>query len=63
MAKWLIKEAHDFKIMGQMGIFKTAERIRELYWWPNMDEAIKRHVHQCLICQATMNNGTLPMAP
>jgi hypothetical protein len=63
MVKRMIKEAHDSKIVGHMGTFKTAERIRECYWWPNMDKAIEQHVCQCPVCQATTNKGTLPTVP
>jgi hypothetical protein len=29
MTKWMLKEAHNSKIVGHMGVFKMAKKIRE----------------------------------
>ena len=34
---------------------RTAERIREQFWWPNLDRDVARHVQECVTCQATSN--------
>ena len=55
----LIREAHNSMLGGHGGVFKTAERIKELYWWPAMDADIKEHVARCKVCQATSSKGAL----
>jgi len=63
MRKRFIKEAHDSMIGGHGGIFKTGERIKALYWWPNMNHDIEEHVAQCLVCQQGSNKGHSPNPP
>ena len=58
-----LKEAHDSLIGGHGGFFKTAERLKAVYWWPNMDHDIEKHVSQCTVCQRATNKGRLPNAP
>jgi transposase InsO family protein len=59
----LIKEAHDSNVGGHGGFFKTSERIKQLYWWPNMDHDIQTHVRQCQVCLRVTNKGTTPPPP
>jgi hypothetical protein len=59
----LITEAHNSKIGGHGGAFRTAERIKEFFWWPNMDRDIEDHVSQCQTCLSSTNKGTLPPPP
>ena len=53
----LLREAHNSIVAGHGGFFKTAERIKELYWWPGMDLDISRHVAECQVCQQTTEKG------
>jgi len=57
MTEEIIQEAHDSKLAGHGGIFKTAERIRERFWWPKMDKQIGEHIQRCEPCQATSDRG------
>jgi hypothetical protein len=59
----LLKEGHDSKIAGHAGVFKTGERIKEIYWWPNMDADVADHLRRCQVCQKTTNKGILPLGP
>ena len=63
MTTELIREAHNSRIAGHSGIFKTSERIKEHFWWPDMDADIAHHVRQCEVCQAATSKGTLAKAP
>ena len=48
----IIKEAHNSRIGGHDGQFRTLERIREMVWWPSMDKDIKDHIARCPVCGA-----------
>ena len=58
-----LKEAHDSMIGGHGGFFKTAERLKQLYWWPGMDQDIAAHVAECTVCQRGSNKGRPPIPP
>lgn len=53
----LLQESHNSMIGGHGGFFKTAERIKAIYWWPGMDVHIAEHVAKCRVCQKTTNKG------
>jgi hypothetical protein len=57
--KELITEAHNSKFAGHGGRFKTEERLRQDFWWPNMDKDITEHIEQCEPCQTTTNKGKI----
>ena len=40
--------------------FRTAERIREVIWWPTIDRDVKNHVDKCPSCGACPHNSTTP---
>ena len=58
----LLQEAHDSALGGHQGIFRTAERIKDAFWWPSMDADVTSHVNRCHICQATTNKQS-PYVP
>ena len=51
----ILKNAHNSLIGGHQGVMRTTERIREQFWWPNLDRDVARHVQECVTCQATSN--------
>jgi hypothetical protein len=59
----LLREAHNSALGGHQGIFRTAERIRESFWWPSMQADIASHIKQCVTCQATSNKDRPPPHP
>jgi hypothetical protein len=61
--KAIITEAHNSKFTGHSERFKTQERLRHDFWWPNMDKDIKEHIEQCKPCQTTMDKGKPPDGP
>ena len=63
MRRELITEAHNGKIAGHGGAFRTLGRLRVTWFWKNMDEDVANHVKQCAACQTTSNKGTRPAAP
>ena len=51
----LLREAHNSHLGGHQGIHRTAERIRQQFWWPAMEHEVALHVRSCQTCQATSN--------
>lgn len=48
----VLRECHDEPTAGHLGIFKTMNRVMDLYYWPNMRRDIKKYVRRCRICAA-----------
>ena len=49
----IIQAAHNSLLGGHMGIFKTYTRIINSYFWPLMNDDIKKHIQSCPTCQIT----------
>ena len=43
----IVKFAHE----GHQGIVRTKQRLRQLYWWPKMDDIVMQMVKDCEVCQ------------
>jgi transposase InsO family protein len=52
-----IKEAHNSRLAGHFGEYKSLARISEKFWWPSMSKDVADHVAKCQTCQATTNKG------
>jgi hypothetical protein len=48
----ILGQYHDGPMGGHCGYEKVYERVRELYWWPQMPKAIKDYIAACPVCQA-----------
>lgn len=48
----ILTEFHDNETAGHFGVFKTYNRIAELYYWPKMRQDVVRHIRACKICAA-----------
>jgi len=46
-----LQDCHDSPTSGHAGHFKTFQRLRQLYYWPKMEEDCKAYVRSCRICQ------------
>jgi hypothetical protein len=46
----IVQEAHGQLLTGHNGIARTRERIKESYFWPNIDA---KHISSCQKCQKT----------
>ena len=58
--KEALREAHNSKIAGHGGQFKTLERLREMFWWPSMDNDVQDHIAKCESCARFSNAGGHP---
>jgi transposase InsO family protein len=47
----ILKAEHDSKVAGHWGAGKTVEIVSRNFHWPNMDEHVRRYVHECDSCQ------------
>jgi hypothetical protein len=41
---------HTFRLGGQLGVFKTINKIRENFIWKSMDNDIRTRVGNCAVC-------------
>ena len=49
----VVQEAHNSKIGGHGGAFRTSERIKSTCWWPKMNDEVADHVKNCPVCGAS----------
>lgn len=48
----LISTAHEPPTSGHVGVYKTFNRLTELYYWPKMRYDVDRFVKRCKLCAA-----------
>ena len=53
----IIAEAHNSKFGGHNGAYKSAQFIKQHFWWPGMEQDIAEHVKTCKTCQAAQHIG------
>lgn len=60
----LIGENHDNVNACHFGTFKTIARMKDHYFWPQMNRTIAKYVRQCQVCKQTKayNQNTTPPA-
>jgi hypothetical protein len=51
----IVQEAHGQLLTGH-DIAKTRERIKESYYWPNIDADAAKHIAACQKCQKRKND-------
>lgn len=58
----LVKEAHDPPNSAHLGIRKTLEKLKRLYFWPKMSVDVRNYVLNCTICKEikAVNYSTQP---
>lgn len=60
----VLKESHDEPLSAHGGFYKTGERVRRKYFWPNMIKDVRGYVNKCQVCKAAKHsnkNQTTPM--
>ena len=50
MVPAIMKAAHDSRLGGHLGCFKTRERILDRYYWPTVRQDVEEHVRSCTEC-------------
>lgn len=46
----ILQLCHDSKMGGHLGFFKTLDRVRQRFYWPNMQRDIRNYVLSCEFC-------------
>jgi hypothetical protein len=47
----ILQECHDSSLGGHLGKGKTTEQVKRRFYWPGMDETVRRYVTSCDACQ------------
>jgi len=47
----ILKENHDLVDVGHPGQHRMLELIKRTYWWPGLNEDVKKYVQGCFKCQ------------
>jgi hypothetical protein len=47
----ILHKNHDSKVAGHFGQFKTAERMKQNFYWPKMHDDASDYVRSCDTCQ------------
>ncbi|KAG1952105.1 retrotransposable element [Pimephales promelas] len=55
----LISLAHE----SHQGIVRTKQRLRDLYWWPQMDSQVQSTIATCIPCQSNDKSAVTHPAP
>ncbi|KAJ9523528.1 hypothetical protein QJQ45_007191 [Haematococcus lacustris] len=53
-------EMHDAKYAGHVGITKTLERVRRVFWWKTMRADVRHYVTNCDACQRNKASRQVP---
>ncbi len=56
----------DLAHEGHQGMVRTKQRLRELYWWPQMEKHVQAMIASCVLCQyndKTANTAPAPLTP
>jgi hypothetical protein len=57
----IMHECHDSATSGHLGKDKTIERVKQRFYWLNMDEEIMRYVVSCDECQRNKPSNQAPI--
>ena len=59
----VFKAFHDNPTGGHLSRDKMLGKIRARYYWPNLDDDVKRHFKYCIECQKLKPPPVMPVAP
>lgn len=51
LRKNLIQEKHNGSLSGHFEVNKTQELVQRYYYWPRMNQYVRKYVETCIICQ------------
>ncbi|KAJ1686917.1 hypothetical protein LUZ63_018307 [Rhynchospora breviuscula] len=57
----LLQEVHDTSLGGHSGILASYQRLKSMFYWPNMKEDVYKYVRTCEVCQ--LNKGEHVKSP
>ena len=47
----VVETYHASSWAGHFSFRRTYNNLKDRYWWPNMKDTIRNHLHSCLQCQ------------
>ena len=47
----VLKWCHDSKLAGHLGQYKTVDRVKQSFYWPEMARDVKKYILECHDCQ------------
>jgi hypothetical protein len=57
----ILKRYHDLATAGHQGVRRAKAKLKEHYYWPQMDQDIAKYVATCISCQRNADrNSNLP---
>jgi hypothetical protein len=56
----ILSEEHDPPLAGHQGEFRTLERLRRNFYWPNMRRIVRHYCRTCVSCQQNKPTNQLP---
>ena len=59
----VIKLAHDIPIAGHFSHPKALGKIQDKYYWPGIDNDVKKYCSSCDLCQRSSVRGRIKQAP
>lgn len=61
--KVVLQQCHDDPCSAHGGFYKTCDRVKRRYYWPKMDEEIRKYVSSCEVCLAIKPTNQIQRAP
>ena len=58
----ILLKMHDDILSGHLGVEKTFEKIRNIFWWPRLWNDVEVWVSSCMDCQSKKRPTKLPKA-
>lgn len=55
--------AHETLMSGHQGMKRTIDRVLGAFYWPGVQEAVKRYVRSCNTCERTYPKNKVGKAP
>jgi hypothetical protein len=55
----ILNKYHDAISAGHQGILRTRGRITRLYYWPGMEQDIRKYIRSCTLCQRHSERNSL----
>lgn len=59
----ILGKCHDDPTSAHQGVHKTSDRVKQAYYWPQMEMDIRNYVRNCEVCKAAKPTNEIQRAP
>lgn len=59
LRKRVLEELHDDVTSGHLGVLKTYTKVRNRFFWKNLERTVRKYVKRCEACQKTKSDAGL----